>query len=199
MESRILLLGPVCAGKTTLVRTISEIDPVDTDVQALDELQERKSTTTVAMDVGVLPLDGGDRIVLYGTPGQDRFDFMWEILYEQCDAALLVLDHAADGAGPLHDLHRYHAAWTRMDQDRNKPLVVAVTRSDLAPERPLSLYRAYFGSQRARCGCGHCTPPIQFLDARSRHDVRAVLVALAAILEVRQRFNARPCAGLSAR
>ena len=66
MESRILFLGPVGAGKTTAVRTMSDIPVVDTDVLASDEVRTMKATTTVAMDLGVMELDGGDRIVLYG-------------------------------------------------------------------------------------------------------------------------------------
>lgn len=190
MESRILFLGPVGAGKTTAVRTMSDIPVVDTDVLASDEVRTMKATTTVAMDLGVMELDGGDRIVLYGAPGQDRFDFMWDILLEQCDGVLLVLDHAA--ADPLADLRRYHDALMRNGAKR-RPMVVGVTHADLAPQRPLALYDAVLQPMRARCGCVACTPTVQLMDARSRHDVRAVLVTLAALLEVSQRATTRRC------
>ena len=190
MESRILFLGPVGAGKTTAVRTISDIEVVDTDVRASDEVAALKTSTTVAMDMGVLQISDADRIVLYGAPGQDRFDFMWEILLEQCDAVLLVLDHSADD--PLADLHRYHSALMRAGQQR-RPLAIGLTHTDRAVQRPLSLYDDYLKTLKARCGCMMCTPPVQTMDARDRSDVRAALVTLAAMLEVAQRFAQKPC------
>jgi signal recognition particle receptor subunit beta len=191
VESRILFLGPVGAGKTTAVRAISDIEVVDTDVRASDEVAELKATTTVAMDMGVLQLNDGDRIVLYGAPGQDRFDFMWDILLQQSDAVLLVLDHSA--ADPLADLRRYHAALMQARSAQRRPMVLGVTHTDCAPHRPLDLYSGYLDAVRERCGCMACTPPIQPMDARKRSDVRAALVTLAAMLEVSQRFASRPC------
>jgi signal recognition particle receptor subunit beta len=190
MESRILFLGPVGAGKTTAVRTISDIAVVDTDVRASDGVAELKPTTTVAMDMGVLRLGETDRVLLYGAPGQDRFDFMWEILLEQCDAVLLVLDHSAPD--PLAQLHHYHSALMRSGQQR-LPLLVGLTHTDRAPQRPLDVYDDYLQRLKARCGCMMCTPPLQPMDARSRADVRAALVTLAAMLEVAQRFAQKPC------
>ncbi len=190
MEHRILFLGPVGAGKTTAVRTISDIDVVDTDVRASDEVRHVKEKTTVAMDLGVLELGGGDRIVLYGAPGQDRLDFMWDILLEQCDGALVVLNHSA--SDPVGDFLRYHQALMRMGK-RRKPAVVGLTHTDLAPQRELSLYDDAVKAVRDRCGCSVCTPTFQPMDPRERKDVRAVLVTLAAVLEMHDRFGREAC------
>lgn len=189
MESRILFLGPVGAGKTTAVRAISDIDVVDTEVLASDEVGQLKATTTVAMDMGVVQL-GDERVVLYGAPGQDRFDFMWEILLEQSEAVMLVLDHSA--ADPVADLARYHAALLSR-RERRLPLMIGLTHTDCVPDRSLGIYDSYLRPAKARCACPACAPPVQAMDARSRNDVRAVLVALAALLEVAQRFAVRPC------
>ncbi|MGJ7505480.1 MULTISPECIES: GTP-binding protein [unclassified Variovorax] len=188
MESRILFLGPVGAGKTTAVRTISDIDAVDTDVRASDEVSDLKGTTTVAMDMGILQLSDADRIVLYGAPGQDRFDFMWEILLEQSDAVLLVLDHSA--ADPVADLRRYHSTLMRVPRQR-LPMAIGLTHTDRAPQRPLDIYDGFLKTVKDRCGCMMCTPPVLSMDARSRSDV---LVTLAAMLEVSQRLPLKPCA-----
>lgn len=189
MESRILFLGPVGAGKTTAVRAISDIDVVDTEVRASDEVGQLKATTTVAMDMGVVQLDD-DRVVLYGAPGQDRFDFMWEILLEQSEAVMLVLDHSA--ADPVADLARYHTSLLRQ-RERRLPLMIGLTHTDCVPGRSLDIYESYLRPLKARCGCMACTPAVQAMDARSRTDVRAVLVALAAVLDVAQRFTMKPC------
>ena len=78
---KILISGPVSAGKTTFIRTLSETPVVDTDELATDEVAALKTHTTVALDFGEMHLADA-HIFLYGTPGQDRFDFMWEILAE---------------------------------------------------------------------------------------------------------------------
>ncbi|MFC4454823.1 ATP/GTP-binding protein [Deinococcus sonorensis] len=79
---KLVVAGPVAAGKTTFVRALSETPVVDTDVEATEDIG--KLNTTVAFDFGTLTLDGIP-LHLYGTPGQDRFDFMWELL---CEGAL---------------------------------------------------------------------------------------------------------------
>ena len=78
-EYKLLFTGPMGAGKTTAIAAVSEVAPVITDVQNTDQsvLKER---TTVGLDFGLLSLDNGDRIRLFGTPGQMRFDFLWKIL-----------------------------------------------------------------------------------------------------------------------
>ena len=69
-------MGPVGAGKTTAIHTLSDIEVVHTEARATDATRHLKATTTVSMDVGVLHLPGNDKLRLYGAPGQDRFDFM---------------------------------------------------------------------------------------------------------------------------
>lgn len=77
---KILITGDVGAGKTEFIRTISEIDIISTDKRVTDEFKELKENTTVAMDFGRISVDEGLVLHLFGTPGQVRFDFMWEIL-----------------------------------------------------------------------------------------------------------------------
>lgn len=77
---RVVVTGGVGAGKTSLIRTISEIEVVDTDKKATDEVRQLKEKTTVALDFGRLTIASNQSLHLYGTPGQLRFDFMWDIL-----------------------------------------------------------------------------------------------------------------------
>lgn len=94
MELTILFMGPVGSGKTNAISVLSDIEVIDTDVAASDETALIKDKTTVAMDVGVLELGGGDKLRLYGAPGQDRFDFMWDILLTQAKCLVITLNHA---------------------------------------------------------------------------------------------------------
>ncbi len=92
---KIIITGPFDAGKTAFIRTISEIEPVTTEkTLAYDEGGVQKSSTTVAMDFGKLTIDPEENIVLhlYGTPGQKRFDFMWEILSKGIIGCIFMLD-----------------------------------------------------------------------------------------------------------
>src|SRR3954453_5062000 len=75
---KIVVTGPFAAGKTTLIRTISEITVLSTEKGITDETRSRKNDTTVAMDFGRITIDRALVLYLFGTPGQDRFGFMWE-------------------------------------------------------------------------------------------------------------------------
>jgi signal recognition particle receptor subunit beta len=94
MEHKIILTGPVGAGKTTAISALSDIPVVKTGARANDAVAMRKDQTTVAMDYGVLALDGGVQLHLYGTPGQERFSFMWDILTAGGVGLVLLLDNA---------------------------------------------------------------------------------------------------------
>jgi len=74
-EYKILFTGTMGAGKTTAIGQVTEIPPVITDVMNSDS-SLAKARTTVGLDFGVLSLESGDRIRLFGTPGQARFDFL---------------------------------------------------------------------------------------------------------------------------
>jgi small GTP-binding protein len=89
---KVVVTGPFAAGKTTLIRTISEITVLSTERGVTDSTRKRKAETTVAMDFGRITIDRDLVLYLFGTPGQDRFDFMWEILCEGMIGYLLLVD-----------------------------------------------------------------------------------------------------------
>lgn len=122
-QLKLIVAGTVGAGKTTFIRSVSEIETVDTDVEASEDLG--KEFTTVAMDYGLLTLDGIP-LHIYGTPGQDRFDFMWEIL---CEGALgLLLLVRGDKIGEFAKARNILDFITsRIDV----PYLIGVTRYDL--------------------------------------------------------------------
>lgn len=84
---KIVVTGPFNAGKTAFIRSISEIDVVSTERKITSASERIKDQTTVAMDFGRITVDDDLVLYLFGTPGQKRFDFMWEILSEACSVS----------------------------------------------------------------------------------------------------------------
>ena len=92
---KFVITGPFAAGKTTLVKTMSEIPVIGTETVVTDHTSSIKNNTTVSMDFGKLTLVDEDMIVelsLFGTPGQQRFNFMWDVLAEGMDGYLVLVD-----------------------------------------------------------------------------------------------------------
>lgn len=88
---KIVVTGPFNSGKTEFIKTISDIPVVSTEKKITTEDKGIKAETTVAMDYGRVLLDG-DTLYLYGTPGQTRFDFMWEILSSEMNGFIVLVD-----------------------------------------------------------------------------------------------------------
>jgi uncharacterized protein len=91
---KMVVTGPFGAGKTAFIQSISEIDVVSTERKISSEAEKIKETTTVAMDFGRITVDDDLVLYLFGTPGQKRFDFMWEILSEGMLGFVVVVDSA---------------------------------------------------------------------------------------------------------
>ncbi len=89
---KIVITGPFSSGKTEFIKTISEIDVVATERKITSEIEKIKETTTVAMDFGRITIDENLVLYLFGTPGQKRFDFMWEILSEGMLGFIVMVD-----------------------------------------------------------------------------------------------------------
>ncbi len=89
---KIVVTGPFSAGKTQFIQTISEIDVVATEKKISRPEERIKSQTTVAMDFGRITVADDLVLYLFGTPGQRRFDFMWEILAEGMLGFVVLLD-----------------------------------------------------------------------------------------------------------
>lgn len=90
---KVVVTGPFNAGKTTFVQTLSDIDPVNTDKVTSQPAEAKiKSTTTVAMDYGRVKLNEKVTVRLFGTPGQERFEFMHTLLADGMDGFLFLID-----------------------------------------------------------------------------------------------------------
>lgn len=126
---KIVVTGPFSAGKTTLIKSISEVTVLGTERDVTDETRAVKNRTTVAMDFGRITFGEGLSLFLFGTPGQRRFEMMWEILSEGM-IGFIVLVHAGDErsieeAGHILETFRDYA---------DVPYVVGVSHLDEADE-----------------------------------------------------------------
>ncbi|WP_020394217.1 GTP-binding protein [Thiolinea disciformis] len=167
VNKKIIFTGPVGAGKTTAIASISDIDIVTTDEYASDMTKSRKPQTTVAMDYGLIHLGENERVHLYGTPGQERFDFMWDILTKGGIGLILLLDNTRKD--PFQDMKFYTNAFRDFIQQQQ--LVVGITRMDMQRSPSLQDYRHWLNSLSLKA-------PILEVDARSRADVTALVQAL---------------------
>lgn len=122
---KIAITGNVGAGKTTFIRTISEIEVVDTDRRATDETAALKQNTTVAFDFGRLTINSEQLVYLYGTPGQSRFDFMWDIVIEQSHAYILLV-----AAHRPQDFRGARKILNFINQKVKIPMIIGLTHTE---------------------------------------------------------------------
>jgi len=166
---KIVVAGGFGAGKTTLVRSVSEIAPLTTEevlTQAsvgVDDLSgvEEKTRTTVALDFGRITISPQIVLYLFGTPGQERFWFMWD-----------ELTHGAVGAVVVVDTRRLEASFPAVDyfEQRGLPFVAAINKF---------FGHCPYGEEEIRkaleLGDG---VPLVWCDARDRSSSKMVLVTL---------------------
>lgn len=184
---KLLVTGPFAAGKTSLIQAVSQTPVVGTDVETTGVESEVKPHTTVAMDFGSYFLrdEAGDsdvRLLLFGTPGQARFQFMTEIMKGEVDAVVFVVD--ADAA----DTHaEAGTAMRALLADIRVPVVVAINRCD-DPAAATVLAR------QLGALASEAVVPCQLIHPESAREV--AIEALLAVLDRLERADVRVLAPL---
>ena len=167
--------GSVGAGKTSAIQALSEIPPVRTEApMSVAHANVNKTTTTTALDYGELGLENGRKLLLFGTPGQRRYDFMCRILMNGAVGVMILVDHSSPEA--LGDLHYFTELFQPIVDEMGA--VVGVTHADGCSDLVLQNY------QDALTQKGLMLPVLR-VDARRREDVVLLVRVLLASLEYR--------------
>lgn len=158
---KIVVTGPAGAGKTTFVKSLADDGLVSTEERTTDA--DGRDTTTVGFDYGRVEVEGR-QARLFGTPGQARFEYLWDILGEGADGCVLLFP--ADRAASA-DASRQFVR--RLSQEEEAPVVVGVTRTDLAAsEQSLDLQERFEPMARR----------IEVIDPRDHDQCRQLLAGL---------------------
>lgn len=174
---KIVVAGGFAVGKTTFIGSISDIEPLSTEAAMTEHsvgvddaggVSDRKTTTTVAMDFGRIALPGDLWLYLFGTPGQDRFHFMWDDLVT-----------GAIGAVVLVDTERLADSFDAVDyfEARQIPFVLAVNCFDGVAKHSLDDVRAALAVRPE--------VPVFYTDARNRQATKQALISLVTLAMAR--------------
>ena len=180
-EHVILFTGPMGAGKTTAIQSLSEIDVVRTEANNSERHIVDKATTTVALDYGEILVGSQEKVRLYGIPGQRRFNFMWTILKKRAKGMIVLVN--SDAVDPIAEMNFFIDEFREL-YDRGG-VVVGVTRSDVRSGPAL----AEFSEALERTNPG-LVIPVFTVDPREREQMQNLLLTLVINIEMRAAFGA---------
>jgi hypothetical protein len=162
---KVVITGPFDAGKTTFIKSVSEITVLSTERQVTSAESSESGETTVAMDFGRITISDDVVLYLFGTPGQERFSFMWETLAEGMLGFVVMVDGTSDDS--IREAISMIEFFTRMS---DVPFVVAANRVDKDDAAGLERIRSTLA----------LPPDVTLLgcDARDRESVKSVLLGL---------------------
>ena len=166
---KIVIAGSYGAGKTCFINTVSEIETVSTEVDLKDQSGPKK-TTTVAMDYGRITLQNETQLNLFGTPGQDYFDFMWDVLSRGMQGFVLIVDSSDQDS--LQSAREILSSF-----DTSLPHVIAANKQNYPDPVPIEKIRTHLGISDGI--------PILPCAAVEKESVMAVLEALTNSIDLK--------------
>lgn len=178
---KLLVTGPFAAGKSSLIGALSQTPIVTTEVATSGDEATIKPQTTVAMDFGTYVLDADERgdavrLLIFGTPGQRRFQFMTDVMKGEVDAVVYVVDAEA-----VHTHTDAGDAMRALLSDLRVPLVVAVNRCD-------DPWHATLVARQLGALASEMALPCQLIEFTSAREV--AIEALVAVLDRMERGEA---------
>ena len=171
-QYKIVFGGSMGAGKSSAIQALSDIPVFSTEVVNTDVNAHQKELTTVGIDYGEINLDSNVKIGLYGTPGQERFDFMWPLLCQGALGTIILIDHSSHST--LMALEFYLTRFKSYTEN----IVIGVTHIDDNSSVSADIYHHWLAKQ----GYNY---PLFFIDARNKRDILLLTETLITSMEVR--------------
>ena len=168
---KIVFGGKMGAGKSEAIQSISETVVLSTEALNTDLDAHSKALTTVGIDYGEIKIEDDITVGLYGTPGQERFDFMWPVICEGAIGAIVLIDHSSRSV--LDDLSYYIDIFSQFISN----LIIGITHVDEDSQQLLKKYRNWMDMKNLNL-------PIFAVDARKKDDVLLLVEVLIARAEV---------------
>lgn len=172
-QYKIVFAGTMGAGKSTAIQALSDIDVLSTEAINTDTESHQKMFTTVGIDYGELILDEQTKVGLYGTPGQQRFDFIWNVICQGALGTIILIDHSVEN--PIEDLEHYVNYFNQL----NDNIIIGITHLDHKTPNTTAIYRQWQAQYKAKA----C--PLFFIDARVKEDILLLVEALITNTEVK--------------
>lgn len=171
-QYKIVFGGSMGAGKSSAIQSLSDIPVFSTEVINTDLNAHQKELTTVGIDYGEINLDTGVKIGLYGTPGQERFDFMWPLLCKGALGTIILIDHASHSA--LIALEFYLTKFKSYTEN----IVIGITHIDEHVGMSADIYHQWLLRNQY-------SYPLFFIDARKRQDILILAETLITSVEIK--------------
>ncbi len=172
-QYKVVFAGTMGAGKSEAIKSLSNVDVVSTEAMNTDTASHTKMFTTVGIDYGELILDDGTKVGLYGTPGQERFDFIWNTICNGALGTIILIDNSL--ANPIEQLNFYLERFKPVSDN----IIIGITHLDVKSPYTASIYREWEQTNK------DVNYPLFFIDAREKNDVLLLIEALIANAEVR--------------